>query len=323
MSVDLRSQLGTGYTDDDYQRLNQGMTSGQASLPFAHLTIWAFNGSRRAKAAAQQSPTSYYGGWNMDADVTSELATQGNLRVGLDHTGWIRTDKDARGGKSYTVYETRSLHIAPIAKRLSWMDKEGRSRTPEYDDVHRRSHLQVLALVGCTQEVGGKFHIEYVSPAVLSVKGQGQTDALREATLKWSRAIDGLRSQMNARGLPLFSWWMTIGTRGEAEFKTMGKNKDVSEITPLRALMATETLTAEQMGLRFVGSDNFKLAAQLFEESTAWVNAWKSPNDLTKPKLLDPQAAGQGGGCGPGEADDSVPANPGPPAYDEDPSIPF
>lgn len=321
-TVDLRSQLGQGYTEEDYQKMTKGMRGDAVALPFAHLVIWAFNGDRKAKPAAQQSPTSYFGGWNMDADATDEIAD--NMLVRPDHTGWIKTERNSRG-KDYTVYETRHLHVAPIARRLSWVDKDGRSRTPDYDQVHRRSHLQVLALVGCTMDVGGQKHIECVAPAVLSVKGQGQTESLKEAFAKWSRAIDALRPQMNAKGLPLSSWWLTIGTRGDAEFKLMGKGKDTSEITPLRALLATEKLTAEQMGSRFVGPDNFKLAKQLFEEAQPWVEAWKTPSaSLGGRGQQQPQGGhGQGDSYEDRRDDGSEPRDSYAGGYDDNESIPF
>ena len=102
--VDIRGQLPPNYTDDDYNRYGEGMRGNQASLPFAHLTVWAFNGVRNAQPAAAQTPTSYYGGWNMDAEAADEIAGQGGLKVGLDHTGWIKTERNAKGNKTYTVY---------------------------------------------------------------------------------------------------------------------------------------------------------------------------------------------------------------------------
>lgn len=292
-SVDVRGQIGEGYTDEDYQKMQEGMRDGSGiELPFAHLVAWAFNGDSRLSAVAKTSPTSYYGGWNFDYDKAKEMNESGMLKLGLDHTGWIMTERDSREQKKYKTYETRSLHVAPICKRFSWISKDGKSRIPEYNTLHPRSHLQILALVGVTTHIGPTAEIAYVAPCILSVKGKGQTVALGEALMKWCRNIDALRTEMNAKGIPYFAWWQTIGTRGDTpEFQMMGSGKDKSAITPLRAIMATEKLTAEHMGKRFVGKELFALAADLAKQAEEWRNAWKTP--ITERGRGDQNAPGQ------------------------------
>ena len=213
----------------------------------------------------------------------------------IDQTGWTHANKAGRDGKDYEAYETRALHLAPIGRRLSWLSKDGKSRMPDYDPEHSRSHLQLLCLVGTTIKVADRHEIAYVAPAVVSVKGKGQTEAIKDALSTWGRSIDGLRVGMNAKGVPLFAWWMTIGTRGDADFVRMGTGSTTGEVTPVKALMATEKLTAEQMGARFIGRHTFALAADLLAQAMEWLAAWKTPN-----AALMPAGAADGGGNGGG-----------------------
>lgn len=272
MTVDIRSQL-PGYSDDELDSMAGGMKDGEGiKLPFPHLVIWAANGDRKMKQMATTSPTAYFGGWNLDHDLVQELGDTKELKTPLDQTGWLRTQKEGREG-AYTVYETRVLHMAPICKRFSWLSKDGKSRTPDYDAGHSRSHLQVLCLIGAQKPDG----ILYVAPAIVSVKGKGQTTALNNALKAWETQINANRQAMNAKGFPLFAWWQSIGTSGEPNFVSVGPSKDSSDITPVKAVMATDKLTPEQMGKRFVGPDCFQLAKILLQDAKPWREAWKSP----------------------------------------------
>lgn len=314
MSTDIRDQLG-GFSDNDLAGMGQAMVDGSGiQLPFRHLQAWAVNGDRKAKQFAQQNPVAYYGGWNVNADTLRELAEAGELQVPIDQTGWTHAQKSGRDGKDYETYETRLLHLAPIGRRLSWLSKDGKSRMPEYDVDHSRSHLQLLCLVGCTVKLGTEQRIAYVAPAVVSVKGKGQTEAIRDALSMWGRSIDGLRAGMNARGVPLFAWWMTIGTRGDADFVKVGQGANSSEVTPVKALMASEKLTAEQMGARFIGKDTFALAADLLSQATEWLAAWKTAGPALRPAADtdngDNSSSGGGGsnyGEEVGPPDDDIP----------------
>jgi hypothetical protein len=295
MSIDLRSQLGGGYSDGDLKMMNDGMKGGEgAKLPFAHLVVWAANGDKKCRAQSVTAPTSYFGGWNLDVELIDEMAGNGNLAVPPEKTGWLLTDRE--GDKSYKVYESRVLHLAPIAKRFSWLSKDGKTRTPEYDVGHPRSHLQILCLIGCTAKVNNETVIQYVAPGIVSAKGM-QSQELRNAFGRWSSVIDGLRGNMNAKGVPCCAWWQSIGTFGpEPNFMVVGSGANSNTITPLRAVMP-EKPTVEQMGKRFVGPDLFKLSKQLLEESSEWREAWKTA-EAPRQRQEAPPDDGSGGGGG-------------------------
>lgn len=311
-SVNLRDQLG--YTDDDYHRMQQAMQDNAGiQLPFLHMQAWAANGQRNARPMAQTSPVSYYGGWNINADSLEEMQQSGELTVMIDQTGWTKSTKSGRDNKDYSVYETRVLHLAPIGRRMSWITKDGKSRMPDYSPEHSRSHLQILCLVGCTVDTGSGKGIHCVGPGVISVKGKGQTEALNAAFAAWKRSIDSLRPAMNAKGLPLFSWWMTIGTRGEAEFESIGQGNTKSDITPLRALMADGKLELAHMAPRFIGKPNFDYALTLLDQSQEWLAAWKQPAQMQAGAAEPTNGNGGGGGYteppyqGAAEEEDDIP----------------
>jgi len=276
MTTDLAAQLGemdAAWLDE----MNKAMQdSGGVQLPFSALNIWAHNGKKAMAPLKSDSPVSYFGGWHIDQAKFDEMCESGDITLS---PGWklveMQGEQDA-----YTVYETRIIHVAPISYRLSWLSKDGRSRTPKYDDAHSRSHIQYLCLIGAADEG----QMKYLCPGVISVKGKGQTEAIKSAFAVWRKAIDANRKEMNAQRLPLFSWWMTLGTSGDQpEFVSIGSGSQTSPITPIKAVMRVDKPDAAYISKRFIGAQNFATATQLFREAHDWLNAWKesASNDFT------------------------------------------
>jgi hypothetical protein len=243
---------------------------GGVQLPFNTATVWPRNGSRQFQQFAQQSPVSYFGGWNIDDERITELSEAGEFAIPLDKVSWQRMKMTADSG-DYIVYETRALHLSIIGYRMSWLAKDGRSRVQNYDQNHTRSHVQYLAIVGMASE--GK--IVPACVATVSVKGKAQTEAMKTSIAAWRKAIDAHRRELNVGKLPLAAFWVTIGTSGDKpDFVTVGKDRNTKEVTPMRAIIP-QGFTAENAAARFVGKETLRLGYDYLKQADEWLKAWK------------------------------------------------
>ena len=286
MSTDLMQSLGNNVSADDLELANRAMQEGGGvQLPFPTVFAWAHNGSKKM---SKVGGVDFHGGWHINADGLEEMSESGELFTPFDKLTWKKETQNEGMASAYDVYTSRVLNIAPIAWRMSWLDKEGKNRAPDFDQSHTRSHLQYLCLLGQVISDGDKKQVQLIAPAVISVKGFGQTRALKEALGAWRKVIDPLRGGMNAKKLPAYTWWLTIGTHGDQPtFETVGKGSQTNDITPLKAIILNDKPTAEWMGARFIGTENFVLATSLLKESQDWLKAWKQPT-TTKPVIEEP-----------------------------------
>jgi hypothetical protein len=271
MTTDLKQQLGEldqAWLDDMNKALQDG---AGVQLPFPAISIWAHNGERKMAALAKTSPVSYFGGWHLDALKLQEMNESGDLHVPIEKLPYLLTEQQG-SDEAYNVFETRVIHFAPLAYRMSWLSKDGRSRTPQYNETHGRSHLQYLGLLFSPVES----EMRYVCPAVISVKGKGQTEAVKAALGAWKKVIDAVRKDINAVGLPLSAFCLSLGTTGDKpEFQAIGAGSQTSDITPIKAVMKVEKTDAEYISKRFIGAGNFTKAAQMLKEASDWLEAWK------------------------------------------------
>lgn len=271
--LDLKEQLGEldqSFLDDMNKALQDG---AGVQLPFAAINIWAHNGEKKMAPLAKESPVSYFGGWHIDALKLQDMNESGDLCVPIEKLPWKLSEQQSNSGdEAYNVFESRVIHVAPIAYRLSWLSKDGKSRTPQYDESHSRSHLQYLCMIYTVIDNA----LRYVCPGVISVKGKGQTEAIKASFATWKKSIDAVRREINAQGLPLSAFVLSIGTQGDKpEFQTIGQGNQTSDITPIKAVMSVEKADAEYIAKRFVGAGNFTKAAQMLKDSREWLDAWK------------------------------------------------
>ena len=273
---------GTEITQEDLAAMGQAMSGGGGvQLPFAALNIWPHNGDKKFQQFAQQAPVSYFGGWHIDAEKLENMAS--TFPVMLDKLPWRKTEMQG-DRNSYFVYETRVIHIAPIAYRLSWVG-EDRSRQPEYDARHTRSHTQYLCLVGVSpdKQTPG---VLYLCPAVVTVKGMYQSLAIKAALNDWGKLIHRFKADLKAQNLPPAAFWHSVGTMGQTP--NFEQTKKGAIVTPVKAVMIPETPTAEWLSGRFVGGANLAIGARLLKEAKDWLEAWKKPVASRIPAVDEP-----------------------------------
>lgn len=237
---------------------------GGVQLPFPVAYLWALNGDAKQKNAAKSCPPLYFGGLAGDSDALGELVEQGII-PGLPK-GW--TAYEGAGDKgSWNGLAGRTLAACFIASRTRWIGQNGESG-PEYapDKGLTRRHMQSLTFAYSDGKPWGY--------AVVTTKGY-QVNYLTEAIAAWGKAIAPHRKALNAVGLPLSAFALTVGTQGdEPNFVSVGKAA-TSKITPLQAILPAE-LTAERVAQRFIGADRLRENAARLEQAREWLAAWKS-----------------------------------------------
>lgn len=260
------TNLMDGLTDIEglaIDKLTQAQDDGAGiRLPFPALYIHVRNGDPRLKSST--APVQYFGGFESDSDKMGEMLEAGELPKFPD--GWTSYNGVGREGNEYNAIGSRKITVALIKGRASWLNKDGKARSPVYTPEFSRRHLQYLALF---------YNPEFVIPVVITAKGY-QAQNVIESFGKWESAIKPFRKELNATTLPRCAFWMTIGTHGQAPNYVKVGSDAQSTITPIAPIIP-EKLTAEDVGKRFVGKANLLKCAELLEQATEWLNAWKQP----------------------------------------------
>ena len=232
-------------------------------LPFAALYIHVINGDPKLKDS--KCPAQYFGGFSADADRMGEMVDLGEVD-GLPG-GWTAYT-GVSGDKEWNALGSRSITVAVIKGRQSWLDKTGFTRFPNYTATNTRRHLQYLGALA----VGGNFY----APVVITAKGF-QAQRVIEAADGWKRAIRPCLKELNATTLPRSAWWISLGTSGDKpEFETVGREAQ-NRITPIRAILPAGKLEAEMVKALFVGAQNLRRFAEMYEQAKDWLEAWKTP----------------------------------------------
>jgi hypothetical protein len=259
------------------RKLDQGMRSGEtAELPFPAIFIWALNGQAGYKS---QGGALYYGGWACKSNDLQIVADQQGLALPLN---WQPVTISSRDGGEYPAHTTRSIVVAPIGKRLSWLH-EGR-RHAAYIEGGRR-HLQVLAYLADVHTVDAAKEILPWGAVVLTAKGY-QARNLLDAFTKWERATAQARRKI-APGVPAWCFYMSIGTFGkDRQAVNVGKPGAQSPITPITAFIP-EQITEEMVESLFVGNETAASMADLQDQAADWLKAWKEPSPADSPEDVD------------------------------------
>jgi hypothetical protein len=259
------------------KKLDQGMRFGDsAELPFPAVFIWALNGQASYKS---QGGALYYGGWACKSNDLQIAADQQDLALPLN---WQQVTISSRDGGEFPAHTTRSIVIAPIGKRLSWLH-EGK-RFAAYIEGGRR-HLQVLVYLA-------DFHIgdagKEISPwgaAVLTAKGY-QARNLLDAFTKWERATAQARRKV-ASGVPAWCFYMSIGTFGKDRHAVnVGKSGAQSPITPISAFIPDQ-ITDEMIENLFVGNEIAAKMVDFQDQAAEWLKAWQEPSPADSPADMD------------------------------------
>jgi hypothetical protein len=250
------------------RKLEQGMRSGDVvDLSFPVVYIWALNGQASYKS---QGGALYYGGWACKAEDLQAISNQSELSIPAD---WKLVTIASRDGGEFEAYTARSLIVAPIGKRESWL-VDGK-RSSEYIEGGRR-HLQVLAYMAEGRgENGSKQFIPW-GPVVLTAKGY-QARNLLDAFARWNKATAQIRWKV-APGIPAWCFYMALGTFGrERQSVNVGKPGAQSPITPIGAYVH-DHFSEELISNLFVGNEVAAVMAELQDQAADWLKAWREPS---------------------------------------------
>lgn len=246
---------------DTADRLGQGMNMGGGiELPFHAPVLWVVNGNAKLR---QMNNALYFGGWA--GKMTDVQEAQRSWDIEFIPQGWVDGEVVPENGAPFPAYLTRSLLVAPIGLRLSWVGV-GNTRHAQYQ-AGTRQHVQALVFIG-SREKGGTIGW---GPAVLSAKGY-QAQNLTKAFKDWERHTAALRKSV-APGIPAWCFYLAIGTFGtDRKAISVGKGTQ-SSITPIGAYLP-ESIDEKTLESLFVGEDVAEEMATYLADAGEWLNAW-------------------------------------------------
>ena len=247
------------------KKLDLGMRAGETvELPFPVVYVWALNGQASYKS---QGGALYYGGWACKTEDLQGTADQQGLSIPAD---WKQVTIASRDGGEFEAFTSRSILVAPIGKRLSWL-LDGK-RSADYMEGGRR-HLQVLAYMAEGRGENGRKQFIPWGPVVLTAKGY-QARNLLDAFARWEKATAQIRWKV-APGVPAWCFYLALGTFGkERQPVNVGKPGAQSPITPITAFIH-ERYNDELLTNLFVGNEVASIMSDLQDQAADWLNAWK------------------------------------------------
>ena len=247
---------------DFIDQLNNALDGEGIRLPFVAPIIWWKHGAKQFKPV---SDIRYFGGWASNAeDFYSAVGEFGSMPHGFTDATF-----DGRDGE-YSVYQSRSVAIAPIATRKRW--------------VNSRSHTQMLCMMA-TKE-GGNF-VRW-GPCVLSAKGL-TTRAIETQMRKFDSFTADIRKSV-APGVPSLYFWRAIGTFGnEPNYETVGSGNASSSVT-YPVVYEPKAIPENSIKKWFVGNDTAGEMVSLRQQVADWLNdkQWKTGNIQPEEQQVDP-----------------------------------
>lgn len=245
-------------------------------LPFPAPMFYAIRGEPAYKSLDNAQ---YYGGWGADAEKMTDAIEDSGRQFPLFFTEGTAVNQR---GKEYKIYCARSVLVAPIGKRFSWVKRgaEGKQsiRSTVYFDGSRM-HVQVLAYMA--QRAPDKTVVPW-GPVVLTAKGY-QAGHILEAFRVWKKASKEARKQF-ASDLDASLFYLAIGTFGKDRItEKVGKGDLASQLTPISAFVP-EKVTADYLTKVFVGGTIAAEMADLKAQAEQWLAAWKETTVEAKPE---------------------------------------
>lgn len=252
------------------RKLDQGMRSGEiVDLPFPVVYVWALNGQTSYRSTGGAP---YFGGWACKAEDLQSVADQQALPVPSD---WKQVTISSRDGGEFEAFTSRSVLVAPIGRRESWLS-DGR-RSAAYIEGGRR-HLQVLAYLAESQGSNGSKTFVPWGPVVLTAKGY-QARNLLDSFARWEKATAQIRWKV-APGVPAWCFYLSLGTFGkDRQAMNVGKPGAQSPITPI-SVYIPEKFSEDVFASLFVGNEVAAVMADLQDQASQWLSAWKEPTVL-------------------------------------------
>lgn len=194
----------------------------------------------------------------------------------------------------------RRLRLNVIRIRSCWFVVDPRDRTFRFSTYQQaqdfnagapRSHVQVaVRLPGSADLWCLTLKGHAANPFMLGNREDAQTipELVRDyLTIPSQQAIRAKSpGKVGVKGLPLASWWITIGammhppkddstTIWTPERHTVGSGKKKKKITPIFLLDPTEAIPAGLLNRHFVGNEIQRANADAWHELTPWVDEWR------------------------------------------------
>ncbi len=244
---------------DQAQKDLQGSMQDGVELPFPVCYFYVRNGSKQNK---REGGVPYYGGWATDFDKANAIFD--TIPDAFELNEFVNME-----GGTYQNYTLRSLLIAPVAKRKKW------------DDERKKSHVQILCLVGVIEK--GKFMSLGVH--VITAKGM-QTKELDTALRDWETTSAQARKEFADNADAKF-FYSAIGTYGkDPVFKEVGsRNKNF--ITPI-VMADPGELTMEKLEARYVGDEEATNMSGYFSQAQEWLADWQKKKEETVEETPQP-----------------------------------
>jgi hypothetical protein len=228
---------------------------GSVKLPFAAPTLWWMNGKPALKNVKEIKDASRFGGWGISRDEIDGFG--GDFAGTPDHWQLHEDLVNGKGG-NYAAYLTRTVWIAPIARRYAWFEYEGRGR----------SAVNILGYMAVwTPE---KVLLPH-GPVVLSAKSMTTLDLD-----KCFKDFAAKTLQLRAGTLPNY-FYHPIGTwEPEPVFvERKGKGGASSSVTPPQLYQPKDGIKVEALEKWFVGPEVVQEMNKLYDLAQDWINDWK------------------------------------------------
>jgi len=246
-----------GVFEGDIDTINQAnMGEGGVKLPFPAVYARWRNGSLKEKAT---NDFRYFGGWSIGAKFLTDFSNHP-----LPEQWKIYDDADDK--ETWQAYGARIAHISLLANRKRWGDKQGNYSPFPVKGIFTSAHRQDLAMIF-------DHEIKFWCPVVLTSKGW-QATYIQDSINLWKKVIDGYNTDHKAC-FPLAAFVISLGSGEKAPvLNTVGAGKDTKTINPIQAVFPPE-LTDAVLEKRYIGAQNFTLAAQLVSQAKDWLGEWK------------------------------------------------
>lgn len=222
-------------------------------LPFPAPTMYWHNGNGSFKNMKEIDDARRFGGFGIDKE---DLEEQGMPPAST----WKLHDLTNKDGKSYAAYLCRTAWVAPIARRFTWMEFDGKSR----------SSVNILAYLAV---MNPEKKMTPYGAVILSGKGYSGM-ALDKCFKEFATKTASLRGNT----LPNF-FFHPIGTWGN-EVKSeevKGKNGSSSSITPVQLYIPQDGYTAELLQQWFVPAIMPEVVSDMMDyksKAQEWLDDW-------------------------------------------------
>jgi hypothetical protein len=246
---------------NDFGNTLQG-ADDRVKLPFGTLNLSWHNGFAQTDAA---NGAKRYGGWYSSDDKLNFVDDLASINQSVAPTGFVGPEKWTNDkSQQYTAYSCRRIFAAPVATRVRWETKEGKSS----------STTSVLVYLGNWDSE--KKVIQAYAPAVLTAKGWAG-NFIVDAFKKWQNETADIRADI-APGIPANMFYVPIGTFGkERVTKEVGSGKK-SPIVVCQIGTPGDGWTAAEMERYFVGDDVGAVMKSLKDQAAEWLADGVSDN---------------------------------------------